>query len=170
MRRLKNNLIISFLLTFFAVNAVNGQIPALFNVTGSGSYCSGSSGLSISVSGSQVGVNYQLENNGIDEGALVPGTGSALIWYNQIEGVYEVVATMVSSGLSEKMNGKAIIIENPLPVVTFGYGYEKRLTIDAYQVAGTQDLINFPMLISIPTDNDLKSTGNGGKVQSNSGY
>src|SRR5665647_1954262 len=86
MRRFQNHLIISFLLTFFTVNAINGQIPALFNVTGSGSYCSGSSGLSISVSGSQVGVNYQLENNGIAEGALFPGTGSALIWYNQTEG------------------------------------------------------------------------------------
>lgn len=158
------------MLILFAVNAINGQIPAIFNVTGSGSYCSGSSGLSISINGSQVGVNYQLENNGIDKGASVPGTGSALIWYNQTEGVYEIVATMVSSGLSEKMNGKAIVIETPIPVVTYGYGYEKTITINSAQVSGTQDLMDFPMLVSIPNDNNLKTTGNGGNVQNNDGY
>ena len=148
------------------------SIPVLeiFNVSGSGSYCTGGSGLSILLDSSEVGVDYQLKKYGIDQGVPLPGTGSTLTWPGQTEGVYEVVATNGSSGLSENMNGRAIVIEDPLPVVTFGYEFDKTITIDSGIVAGTQDLLNFPMLVSIPSDNDLRTTGNGGNVQNNNGY
>ncbi len=145
-------------------------VPQIFNVFGSGSYCIGGSGLSIGVNSSEVGVNYQLKKNGMDEEAPLPGTGSMLTWPSQTEGVYEVLGTIGSSGLSENMNGRAIVIEDPLPVVTFGYGFEKTITIDSGNVAGTEDLVNFPMLVSIPDDNNLRTTGNGGNVQNINGY
>src|SRR5256885_1976991 len=44
-----------------------------------------------------------------------------------------------------------------------GYSYGKTITIQSSQVAGTQT--NFPVLVNITTDNNLKSTGNGGHVQ-----
>ncbi|MEM9325674.1 MAG: DUF2341 domain-containing protein, partial [Bacteroidota bacterium] len=50
-----------------------------------------------------------------------------------------------------------------------GYTTRKPITIDASDVYGAEDLINFPFLISL-TDNDLRSTGNGGKVESTSGH
>lgn len=48
------------------------------------------------------------------------------------------------------------------------FGYYKTFTADATQ-AGTADSTNFPITISV-TDADLKTTGNGGYVQSSSGY
>jgi len=48
-----------------------------------------------------------------------------------------------------------------------GYNYEKTITIQASKVSGTNT--NFPVLISL-TSNSLKSTANGGHVQSASGY
>jgi len=47
------------------------------------------------------------------------------------------------------------------------YGYKKKITIDHTKVGG--DETDFPVLISV-TDNDLRDTGNGGHVQSSSGY
>ncbi len=149
---------------------LSGQTPVIYNVGGSGSYCVGGSGLSISLDNSEVGVDYQLKKYGIDEGAPLSGTGSILTWPGQTEGVYEVLATIVSTGVSENMNGRSIVDENPLPVITFGYEFYKTITIDADSVAGTEDLINFPILVSIPFDNDLRTTANGGNVQNINGY
>ena len=148
------------------------SIPQLeiYNVSGSGSYCAGGSGLSIRLDSSEVGVDYQLKKYGIDQGVPLPGTGNTLTWPGQTEGVYEVVATIGSPGSSENMNGRAIVIEDPLPVVTFGYRFVKTITIDSGIVAGSEDLIDFPMLVSIPADNNLRTTGNGGNVLNNNGY
>lgn len=51
----------------------------------------------------------------------------------------------------------------------FSYGFKKRITIDNSQVSGSSDLTDFPVLISL-TDNDLRTTGNGGNVQNANGY
>jgi hypothetical protein len=50
-----------------------------------------------------------------------------------------------------------------------GYTYRKAITVDHTKVSGTGDLTDFPILIS-HTDADLKTTANGGNVQSTSGY
>jgi len=49
-------------------------------------------------------------------------------------------------------------------------GYRKSITIDFNQVSGGSDLPNFPVLISIAGDDDLRTTENGGHVESPSGY
>ncbi|MEE4214951.1 MAG: DUF2341 domain-containing protein, partial [Bacteroidales bacterium] len=155
--------------TFMSFGSSDHYLPEVFDVTGSGSYCSGSAGLTVQLSGSQTGVNYQLTNNGIDQGAPVSGTGGILSWTGLTEGVYKVVATKVASGASNIMTGKAVIIENPPPIVTFGYEYYKTITIDHNQVSGNDDLIDYPLLVAF-TDSDLAATGNGGKLQSANGY
>lgn len=48
-----------------------------------------------------------------------------------------------------------------------GYAFNKQITINAAQVGGS--LADFPVLISL-TDNDLRSTANGGHVQNANGY
>lgn len=50
------------------------------------------------------------------------------------------------------------------------YAYYKTITIDKTKVSGGSDLSNFPVLVKIATDNDLRTVANGGHVQSNSGY
>jgi len=92
--------------------------PTVFNLTGSGSYCSGNNGLSITLSGSQPGVNYQIKKNGIDEGSAISGTGSALVWDDMISGTYTVVATYGSTPYcTADMSGTVVIVENPTPAV-----------------------------------------------------
>lgn len=87
---------------------------AAFNVTGGGAICTGSGGntsnLSIVLSGSQVGVNYQLKRGATNVGNVVAGTGNALVFSNQtVAGEYTVVAMSPGGGCTEAMNGTAII-------------------------------------------------------------
>jgi hypothetical protein len=50
------------------------------------------------------------------------------------------------------------------------FSYRKQITIDHTKVACTSDVSDFPMLISIQNDPDLKTTANGGKVENPNGY
>lgn len=50
------------------------------------------------------------------------------------------------------------------------YKYRKRITFDPAQVAGPIDLANFPAMIKITGDNDLRTVADGGHVESGSGF
>ncbi|MHC1775333.1 MAG: T9SS type A sorting domain-containing protein [Lentimicrobium sp.] len=63
--------------------------PDPFMVSGGGSYCAGGPGVSINMSGSQVGVNYTLNPGGL----MLPGTGFPLTFVNIVEpAAYTVTA------------------------------------------------------------------------------
>ncbi len=96
-------------------------LPAVFNLTGSGSYCAGTNGLNIMLSGSQTGVSYQLMKNSINAGAALNGTDNTLTWTNQTAGIYTITATYTTAPYcSAIMTGNVVITENPLPVVYAG--------------------------------------------------
>ncbi len=98
-----------------AVVTVNDS-PALFNVTGGGSFCAGGSGIAVGLSGSQIGVNYQLKLNGANTGSAIAGNGSAFSFGNQtLAGTYTVEASMVSTSCNVSMSGNAIIAINSVP-------------------------------------------------------
>ena len=50
-----------------------------------------------------------------------------------------------------------------------GYNYGKEISIQASEVSGGSNFTNFPVLISF-TDNDLRTTANGGNVENANGY
>lgn len=50
------------------------------------------------------------------------------------------------------------------------YKYRKRITFDPTKVSGPIDLTNFPALINISSDNDLRTVANSGHVESANGY
>ena len=50
-----------------------------------------------------------------------------------------------------------------------GYDYRRTIVIDSDQVSGSANIANFPVAFST-TMNDLKTTGNGGKVTDSNGY
>ncbi|MDX2279928.1 MAG: zinc-dependent metalloprotease family protein, partial [Saprospiraceae bacterium] len=79
--------------------------PTAFTVTGGGGYCLGTDpGSLVGLSGSQTGVNYQLQLNNINVGAPVVGTGAAISFGNQsAAGNYTVVA--IANGCSTSMTG-----------------------------------------------------------------
>jgi polygalacturonase len=92
-----------------AVLTVNPS-PSTFNVTGGGSYCVASGGVTVGLDGSESSADYQLELNGNPTGALVAGTGSALSFSNQTAvGTYTVVASNVTSRCTATMNGSASV-------------------------------------------------------------
>ncbi len=98
------------------VNVVVKDAPALFNVTGGGSFCSGGSGIVVGLSGSQNGVSYQLKLNGSNLGSSIAGNGSAIAFGNQnLAGTYTIEATMTSTACMIPMSGNAVITVNPVP-------------------------------------------------------
>ena len=85
-----------------------------YTVTGGGGYCPGSPGANVGLSGSVVGINYQLYNNGIAEGSPVAGTGSAIDFGPQgVGGPYTVVGT--SGACIHPMLGSVSVSEFPSP-------------------------------------------------------
>jgi hypothetical protein len=100
-------------LTSFSTFIGSQPLPSVFNVGGSGNYCANVTGKSVTLDGSETGVNYQLYKGGIAEGLPVAGTGSGLVWANQTAGTYTVEGTNSVGTIA--MNGSALIGVDPLP-------------------------------------------------------
>ncbi|NDK54596.1 Ig-like domain-containing protein [Pontibacter fetidus] len=115
--------------TFGTVNVYITPLPTAFTVTGGGPYCNvaGAVGVPVGLSGSQIGVRYQLLINNVASGTPVSGTGAALNFGNKTAaGTYTVIATTISSTTStppvaacpQPMTGSVAVVINPLPTVT----------------------------------------------------
>lgn len=103
-------------MTGSVVVTVNAN-PGAFTVSGTGSICAGAAtGLTITLSGSATGINYQLKNNGVDVGAPLAGSGTALTWTNNTAaGTYTVLATNTTTLCTANMTGSAVITVVPIP-------------------------------------------------------
>jgi len=103
------------------------SLPAVFPVSGGGSYCAGSGGVPVNLGGSVTGYNYQVYNGTSVAGASVAGTGSALsLGLQTAPGRDSVVAINPTTGCKSTMTGIVTITVNPLPIVdtvTGGGGY-----------------------------------------------
>ena len=88
----------------------------VYNVSGGGSYCEGGAGVCISLSGSQLGIEYKLLLNNIYTGTTLQGTGNALSFCNILTaGNYSLMAFNASTSCSINMTGSATVSVNPLP-------------------------------------------------------
>ncbi|MFN3380086.1 MAG: T9SS type A sorting domain-containing protein, partial [Runella zeae] len=93
------------------------DLPTAYNVGGGGSFCQGGTGVEITLSGSQSGVNYQLKRDNANVGNTVAGTGNALSFGNQtLAGTYTVVATNASTSCTKDMSSSASVIVNAYPI------------------------------------------------------
>lgn len=103
------------------------EIPVNFNVTGSGSFCEGDP-VSVQLSGSQVGFNYNLYRDGVPTGDVIAGTGLTINFTGIVNnGSYTVIAeNSGNSACDLLMNGSAVIAINPLPtaILTLAPGTE----------------------------------------------
>jgi Secretion system C-terminal sorting domain/Domain of unknown function (DUF5122) beta-propeller len=91
--------------------------PTAFPVTGTTTYCLNGIGKPVGLSGSELGVNYQMRYNGGNTpfGAVVAGTGGAITFGNQMFGAtYTVVATNVT-GCTALMTGNATLSVGVIP-------------------------------------------------------
>jgi|GEM_PF-2771206 len=100
-------------------------IPNSYNVTGGGNYCQGTfAGVGVGLSGSDIGVNYQLLINGVLSGSIISGTGNPLSFGSQTTiGIYRIQATNPTTGCIVIMNSSASVNSVPPPTIyTVGGG------------------------------------------------
>ncbi len=91
-------------------------LPTIYNVTGDGSYCSGGAGVSVGLSNSDLGVNYELFLNDVTTSNILAGIGAALDFGLQTAaGTYTIIATDATTTCTSTMNSSATIIVNALP-------------------------------------------------------
>ncbi len=93
-------------------------LPTVYTVSGFGSsYCAGGTGIDLSLSGSDLGISYQLFIGGTTVGTPVTGTGLPIDFgYMTTTGTYTVVAVNPGTTCMTNMAGSATVAVNPLPV------------------------------------------------------
>jgi hypothetical protein len=70
----------------------------------------------VGLSGSEPGINYQLQFNGSDTGGTYQGNGNPIDFgYQYNAGTYTVVASNATIICTQNMNGTAVVVQNPLP-------------------------------------------------------
>ncbi len=111
--------------------------PSDYTVSGGGGYCSGGSGVSIVLSGSQATTTYQLKVNSTNSGSAITGTGGTLTWTNQTTaGTYTVDATLTSTGCVKTMSGGATVTINSIPTAP-AYSGNSRFGAGTFTLAGS---------------------------------
>ncbi len=116
----------------------NTASPASFAVAGSGTATCASSP-TVTLAGSEMGVNYQLRRDGVNTGGVVPGTGSALSFGPQsTSGVYTVLATNPTTSCTLTMAQSATVESNATPV-SVSLGVSGTLTCAQTSVTLTAD-------------------------------
>ncbi len=99
------------------VIAIN-PLPDPYMVSGGGSYTTGDTGVHIKLSGSTIGINYQLYRYSILAGTPLAGNGGALDFGLQtLAGTYMVVAANVATACIKTMTGSVSVLEFPRPSV-----------------------------------------------------
>ncbi|MHC1708242.1 MAG: cohesin domain-containing protein [Bacteroidales bacterium] len=92
--------------------------PTAFSMTGGGSYCPGSSGSEVGLSGSESGVFYQLKRNGTPIGSPVAGTGFPISFGPQT--VVTSPSTFTAEGTNTcgttQMTGSVAVSTYSLPI------------------------------------------------------
>ncbi len=95
-------------------------LPNSFTLSASGgitAVCAGSAGVTLCLSGSQVGVSYQLKNGATNAGSPINGTGSSICFPPQTtSGVYTVEATN-AAGCTRSMSGSVTLTVFPIPTI-----------------------------------------------------
>jgi uncharacterized protein YjdB len=96
-------------------------LPAVYTVSGGGSYCAGDTGVHIFLSGSVAGINYQLYKGGSSFGGVVAGTGSSLdLGPDTAAGSFTMTGTDAVTACKSNMTGGITISINPLPAAITG--------------------------------------------------
>jgi len=146
--------------------AVN-PIPVRFTTTGGGSYCAGGLGAHVGLSGSNVGINYQLNNSGGPTGLPMAGSGTAIDFGYQTTGDnYFIVATNTITGCNDTMTGVVPVVVNPIPNVysVMGGGNYCAGTGGVDITLGGSDIGLMYQLYMGSTPSGAAMTGTGGSI------
>ena len=137
---------------------VVNALPVVYNMTGGGSYCAGGTGVNVTLSGSNTGINYQLYNTAAI-GSAASGTGLLMNFGAQtISGSYFVVATNATTGCKDTMNGVTNVAVNAVPgivAINGGGSYCEGGTGIAVGLVGSATGISYQLYTTAP----LTATG-----------
>jgi hypothetical protein len=138
--------------------------PSAFNVTGGGTVCSGAGGIAVGLSGSQTGVNYQLNRNSVAIGPTVAGTGAAISFGPQtLAGNYTVSASNGATSCAASMSGSVDVVVNPTPtpfVVNGGGSFCAGGSGVPVGLAGSEMGVNYQLFVgAAPVGAPVPGTG-----------
>lgn len=142
------------------VNAL--PVVQSFAVQGGGltGCASAASPLTLELAGSESGVNYQLQKDGVDDGTAVAGTGAALTFNVTAAGSYTVVATNATTNCTEDMNGTIIVTAIPTAFnVTGGGDYCPSGAAIAIGLDGSEIGVNYHLTLNAGTVETVAGTG-----------
>ncbi|MCD6013250.1 MAG: C-terminal target protein [Flavipsychrobacter sp.] len=112
---------------FGGAPVIANPLPTVFTMTGGGAYCTGGPGVLVGLSGSALGIKYQLMIDGVPSGTPMSGTGSAINFGFQVTpGTYTVVAKNNTTLCTNSMAGNVVVAIQAAPVafsVTGGGSY-----------------------------------------------
>ncbi|MCD6011438.1 MAG: C-terminal target protein [Flavipsychrobacter sp.] len=92
------------------------SLPPVYTVTGGGTICADSTGTTVMLSNSDVGVRYELFRGSTPVGMDIDGTGSSLTYGPlNVAGSYTIVAKDLTTACISNMTGSATVSVNPLP-------------------------------------------------------
>lgn len=133
-------------------------LPVVYTVLGSATICSGT-GSHVTLSASNVGINYQLSNGHTAVGSPVGGTGSVIDFGSMTgAGNYTVMATDATTGCTAPMAGSAVLNVLPTPTaftVTGGGSYcaggvGPHIMLSSSERTATYQLYNGTTPVGIP--------------------
>lgn len=115
------------------------KTPTIYTVTGGGEYCSGSGGVDVSISDSELGVNYQLKKDGVNLGSAATGTGNTLSFGNQTAtGLYSVLAnSLATSSCNNTMTDSVLVNVNSVVIPSVSIGGSATTFCDGTSVTFT---------------------------------
>ncbi len=126
-------------------------LPTPYMVTGGGSLCTGGTGVTIGLSGSNTGINYQLLNNGSSVGTPMAGTGFAISFGLQAAaGSYTVAAINTTTSCTSEMSNTVTVTVNTPPAVytvTGGGGYCPGGAGVPVGLSNTQSGVSYQLLV-----------------------
>jgi len=99
-------------------NGTLSMAPELFILEGGGSFCEGGEGVEITLSGSEMGVDYQLHLDGQPTGEIVEGTGDSLSFGDQtVSGIYEAIGSNDTCEVFMTDQVEVIVFDLPSPEI-----------------------------------------------------
>ena len=160
----------------FTVN----QLPSVFNVSGGGIYCASAAGVTITLDGSESGINYDLSTTPV---TTLAGTGSALTFGPSAfeTGLYTVTAVDPITTCSIIMNGNANVTVKPAPTAVTATASSNNIcegnSIDLFSSANSEDTVIINVLTEdfetspyVPPTGWANLNGGLGDVWSTSSY
>ena len=149
-----------------SVLVTTNPLPLAYTVLGGGTYCIGSTGVAVALSGSNAAINYQLYNGAVAMGSPVAGTGSSLFFGSETAtGPYSVIATDAVTGCKQTMTLTVSVTTTSLPTpypVTGGGGYCAGGTGSVVNLGGSLGGVSYQLFVgSSPTGTAVSGTGSG---------